>query len=257
MSTASATHASVPSGGSGAPAQPLSFASKHFLLRRLHSLTGIVFGLYLCVHLLVNATLMEGARHDGGLTVFQQQVDQIHRLPFLGIVEWVAIYIPILFHTIYGIYIVVTGQPNLSNYQYGKNAAYVFQRVSAIILVVFMLFHVLSMKGIFGATSWFTFDPQDATTSTVRHFDRSFFITWIFYPIGILAACFHLANGFWTAAITWGLTVSRASQKRWGAVCAGVFIATFSCGMAALVAAGVKTAPGPSNAPVPAAHPQP
>ena len=33
----------------------------HFLIRRLHSLTGIVFGGYIVVHLLVNATLVEGA----------------------------------------------------------------------------------------------------------------------------------------------------------------------------------------------------
>ena len=29
----------------------------HFLLRRLHSLTGLIFGGYLIVHLLVNATI--------------------------------------------------------------------------------------------------------------------------------------------------------------------------------------------------------
>ena len=32
----------------------------HFLLRRLHSLTGIVFGGYLVVHLLINATIAQG-----------------------------------------------------------------------------------------------------------------------------------------------------------------------------------------------------
>ncbi len=209
----------------------------HFLLRRLHSLTGIIFGLYICVHLLVNATLIEGARHDGQPTVFQQQVDKIHSLPFLEAVEWTAIYIPIIYHTIYGLWIVVTGQPNVGSYKYGKNIAYTLQRTSAIILVLFIAFHVLAMKGLLGWISPdLAFDPGKATATTVRHMQTSPWVAYVIYPIGILAACFHLANGFWAAAITWGLTVSRTAQKRWGGVCLLIFLATFGCGMTALFA---------------------
>ena len=70
MSTASATTAhdlTVPEVG----------GRHHFLLRRLHSLTGLIFGGYLVIHLIVNATLAEGGR------IFQMQVDKIHALPFL------------------------------------------------------------------------------------------------------------------------------------------------------------------------------
>jgi hypothetical protein len=43
---------------------------------------------------------------------------------------------------------------------------------------------------------------------------------------------YHWANGLWTAAITWGLTISVAAQRRWGLVCAamGVVLAVFSAG---------------------------
>src|SRR4029078_158998 len=51
---------------------PLIGGKHHFLLRRLHSLTGIVFGGYLVVHLTVNATL---ARFEGGR--YQALVAQI------------------------------------------------------------------------------------------------------------------------------------------------------------------------------------
>ncbi len=241
LSSVKSTHASVPAGGSAAVTFPLAVGSRSFLLRRLHSLTGILFGLYICVHLFVNATLIEGARHDGQPTVFQQQVDQIHRLPLLLAIEWMMIYIPLLYHTFYGIYIVVTGQPNVGNYRYAKNYAYLAQRISAMLLVLFIAFHVLTMKGVFGGP--LTFDPVQATASTVRHFDTSFMVTWVVYPIGILAATFHLANGFWTAAITWGLTVSAAAQKRWGAVCAGLFIATTAAGFAALAGGAFSKMP--------------
>jgi hypothetical protein len=40
----------------------------------------------------------------------------------------------------------------------------------------------------------------------------------------------------WAAAITWGLTISQASQKRWGMICVGLFALTFIAGMVALIA---------------------
>ena len=206
---------------------PLIGGRNHFLIRRLHSLTGIVFGGYLVVHLLVNATIAQGG------VVYQMQVDKIHSLPFLPVIEWTFIYLPILFHTVYGIWITLTGQPNVGHYQYGKNWAYFFQRVSAVVIVLFMFFHVLALKyGLFGTN--LSFEPHRALGTVGRHFDHGLLV-WIVYPIGILASCYHLANGFWAAAITWGLTVSEASQRRWGLVCAGLFVLTFIAGMIALI----------------------
>lgn len=200
----------------------------HFLLRRLHSLTGLVFGGYIIVHLLVNATLAEGTHPD----VFQMQVDKIHSLPFLLGVEFLLIYLPIIYHTLYGIWITLTGQPNVANYPYSKNIFYLLQRISAIIIVFFLLFHVLGMKGLFGPR--FTFSPEHATQSAAYHFQASWTVPYIIYPLGILASCYHLANGFWTAGITWGLTVSKASQRRWGYVCAVIFVMTLIFGALAL-----------------------
>jgi succinate dehydrogenase / fumarate reductase cytochrome b subunit len=203
----------------------------YFLLRRLHSLTGLVFGGYLIVHLLVNATIAQGGHH------YQEQVDKIHSLPFLPLIEWTFIYLPIIFHTIYGIWIIATGQSNISHYPYPRNRAYVAQRISAVIIVLFMLFHVLSLKyGLLGDR--LEFDAHGRAMQTVgMHMNVSFFITWIVYPLGILASCYHLANGIWAAAITWGLTVSAESQKRWGFVCAGLFVVIYVAGMISLIAA--------------------
>jgi succinate dehydrogenase / fumarate reductase cytochrome b subunit len=221
VSTATATDLTVPTLG----------GRHHFLLRRLHSLTGIVFGGYLIIHLLVNATIAQGKN------VYQTQVDKIHDLPFLPVIEWAFIYLPILYHTVYGVWITLTGQPNIDRYRYTKNVFYVLQRGSAVIIVFFMLFHVLALKyGLFGAN--LAFNPHRGALKTVaQHMEASFFNTSFVYPVGILASCYHLANGFWTAAITWGLTVSAGAQKRWGYACAGLFALTLIAGMVALVAA--------------------
>ena len=216
------------------PTVPLLGGRHHFLIRRLHSLTGLIFGGYLVVHLLINATLIEATRHGATMTVFQQQVDKIHGLPFLIFVEWLLIYIPILYHTFYGIYITLTGKPNLGHYPYEKNWFYTLQRISAIVIVLFLAFHVFGMKGLLG--SRLAFSPEYATQSAAYHIQRSWVIPWVIYPLGVLASCYHLANGFWTAAITWGLTISAESQKRWGYACVGLFVFTFGCGMVALYA---------------------
>jgi len=211
-------------------AAPLLSAPAYFLMRRLHSLTGIVFGGYLVVHLIVNATIVQGG------DIFQKQVDKIHSLPFLWAFEWGLIFLPILFHTVYGIWITLTGQPNVNHYPYARNWFYLCQRISAMIIVLFMAFHVLSLKyGLFGPT--LKFNPHDARAAVETHMRAAWWIAWVVYPLGITASCFHLANGFWAAAITWGLTISAAAQRRWGYLCAGLFVVTMVLGFTALVTA--------------------
>jgi succinate dehydrogenase / fumarate reductase, cytochrome b subunit len=214
----------------------------HFLLRRLHSLTGIIFGGYLVVHLIVNATIAQAGQ------VYQIQVNKIHDLPLLWAIEWAFIYLPIIFHTVYGIWITATAQPNPMQYSYTRNWFYTLQRISAIIIVLFMIFHVFSLKyGVFGAS--LTFNPRDASGSVHQHMTAYWWVAWVIYPLGILASCYHLANGFWTAAITWGLTISAGAQKRWGAACAGLFALTLVLGIIALVSS-VRWTPPPPDAPV-------
>ncbi len=216
---------------SASPAVTPSIASgpTYFVLRRLHSLTGLVFGGYIIVHLLVNASLIQGGQ--GAEDMYQVQVNKIHSLPFLLAVEWAFIFLPIIYHTIYGIWIWLNGQMNAANYPYAKNIFYTLQRISAAVIVAFMVVHVLGMRGWLGSA--LAFDHHHATATALGHIRAHWALLYILYPVGILASCYHLANGFWTAAITWGLTISSASQRRWGLVCTGLFVFSFLCGMTA------------------------
>ena len=222
-----------------------AFLKNHaFAIRRLHSLMGILFGGYVVVHLLVNATLLEGARYDGEPTIYQIQVDKIHALPFLEVVEWTVILLPIIYHTVYGFVVIFAGRPNVGSYGYPKNWAYLLQRISAVLLVFFIAFHYLSFKGAFGGTLGqnLTFVPVDApatayseaTQSTVNHMHAGWWVGWVIYPLGILAATFHTANGFWTGGVTWGVTISAKSQRLWFLACTGLFGFMTLCGFLAL-----------------------
>jgi succinate dehydrogenase / fumarate reductase cytochrome b subunit len=213
-------------------ALPLIGGQNHFVLRRLHSLTGIMFGGYLVVHLVVNATLAQRG------SVYQAQVNKIHDLPWLPAIEWAFIFLPIIYHTLYGLWITVTGQWNNTSYPYAKNWFYLFQRLSAIYLIAFIAFHVLSLKyGVFGRS--LGFDPEEAQRTIVRHMHFNPIIAWVVYPLGVLASAYHTGNGFWTAGITWGLTVSEGSQRRWGYVCGVVAVLLFVAGMLSVFAAAM------------------
>jgi len=209
----------------------------YLLIRRLQSLTGIVFGLYLVVHLIVNASI---AQYFGGdehaRYAYQTQVNKIHSLPFLEGIEWTAIFIPFLVHAIYGTWITVTGRPNVSNYPYKKNQFYLMQRVTAVAVLLFALFHVLSLKfGMFGPH--LSFDPEKSLATIRDHMQVAWWVAYIVYPLGILSATFHTANGFWIGAITWGLTISSASQRRWGYLCVGIFLVLTAAAFVSLFAA--------------------
>ncbi len=228
MSTASAASSSSPLRGI-AP----------FLLRRLHSLSGILFGGYVLLHLAVNASLVENYRYDGLPTVYQQQVDKIHSLPFLSAISFGAILLPIIYHTIYGVYILINGKPNVADYGYTRNWLYLLQRISALVLILFIAFHYLAFKGTFNSVlgNEMHFVPSKATESTVLHFQQHWWIGWIVYPIGVIAATFHTANGFYAAGVAWGLTISARAQRRWGGVCVGLFLFATACGLTAVASA--------------------
>src|SRR5215210_4884925 len=115
--------------------------SNTFLLRKLHQLSGIVpLGIFFLVHLYTNSTALNGAEE------FNDHVGGIHEMPYLLFVEIGGIFLPLLFHSIYGVLISSEAKPNVLSYGFARNWFYVFQRVTGIYLFVFLLFHILNFR---------------------------------------------------------------------------------------------------------------
>lgn len=194
------------------------FQRNEFLIRRLHSLSGLVpVGLYMCVHLLTNASLLSGAE------VFQNAVFAIHSIPFLPVVEWAFIFLPILFHAIFGVWIARSGHSNASQYRFTANRRYSLQRITGYVAFLFIVLHVLHLHGWFHAQWWLSFvepigfaqfRPYNAASSLVNAMNSLGFVWPLFYAVGMLCCTFHLANGIWTAGITWGLWLTPRAQTR-------------------------------------------
>ena len=190
----------------------------HFLLRRLHSLSGIVpVGVFVIFHLFTNAQLAVGT--------FQHEVDFIHSLPALLVLE-VSLWGAIGFHAALGlVYTFLGNKPNATRYRYGDNWRYAFQRITGIIALVFIFLHVATLRWGWNIFGWETvFVPDKAVDTTAYALQFAWWVP-VIYVIGALSVIYHWANGLWTAAITWGLTLTVQAQKRWGFVCMALGIA--------------------------------
>ena len=115
---------------------------RYFLLRRLHSLSGIVpLGGFLLFHFFENASARLGP------DAFNETVWKIGQMPYLYAFEVGLLLIPILFHGIFGLLISAQSSPNLKSYPYARNWAYLLQRVSGVVAFAFICFHVVTTRG--------------------------------------------------------------------------------------------------------------
>ena len=194
-----------------------------FLIRRLHSLSGLIpVGAYMVLHLAVNASVVNGA------ATFQNSVLNIHKFgSLLPVLEWTFIFIPILFHAIFGFVIIAGGLPNTHNYPYAANYRYTLQRATGVIAFFFIMLHVFHMHGWIHNESWLhyvvepmgggQFRPYNATSTAGAALQNGVIV--ILYAIGVTACVYHLANGIWTMGITWGVWTSPRAQRRASYVC--------------------------------------
>jgi len=183
--------------------------SNTFLLRKLHQLTGIVpLGIFFLVHMYTNSTAMDGPK------VFNDHVQDIHNIPYLLFIEIFGIFLPLLYHSVYGILISAESKPNVLNYGYGRNWFYLFQRITGIFLFFFLFFHILNFR--------FGLIPGLNLTPVAGNADRAFAIVstefqstaiLIIYILGVTATAWHLAYGFFLFAVDWGILIGEKAQK--------------------------------------------
>ncbi len=238
----------------------------HFLLRRLHSLTGIVpIGMFLIAHLTTNSTIVWGAINtraadplraaDGVVQVgqagerlarqvgtFQHEVAYINDMPFLVLIE-ITLWLSIAFHAVFGVMYARSGRSNTRRYAYQGNWRYTAQRWTGYIGLLFIIYHIGTLR--WGWTflqpnnePWSHAHASSTLAAALRGHEGAWSIGGVFVAIlyftGVTSLIYHFANGVWTAAITWGLTVSEKAQKRWGYVCAGLGFALMGAGWSAL-----------------------
>lgn len=182
----------------------------HFFIRRFHSLLGLLpIGIFLAFHLTLN--ILATSSPDR----YEKVINTMRETPGIIVAEVVLIFLPILFHAIYGLIVVYGGGINTLRYTYFRNWFYVLQRVTGLFTLIFVVYHVFALR-VDGETA-------RATVSALTDFVKSPF-GLVFYVVGVLSAIFHFANGLWAFLITWGITIGPRSQKLSTWACGGVFV---------------------------------
>jgi succinate dehydrogenase / fumarate reductase cytochrome b subunit len=206
--------------------------SRNFILRKLHQLSGIVpLGLFLLEHFYTNSKALTGAGD------FNKAVVDLQSIPYILFVEIGGIFIPLVYHAVYGMVITVEARPNNLAYPYPRNWFYLVQRITGVILFFFITFHVLNFR--FGMV------PGLNTESVAYHADKAFDIVarefhlvpiFIVYLIGITATVWHLANGIWLFLVDWGITIGERAQRLTGYACIAFGVLLLLVGINAAIA---------------------
>lgn len=196
-----------------------------FMLRRLHSLTGIIpVGAFLFEHILVsNSTAISGP------DAYARQVSFLGNLPLVFFLELFGIWLPIAYHALYGFYIWYRGESNTASYPWTGNWMYAMQRWTGGIAFVYIVWHTYTMR----------FTGTDLHENPVASFGKvasEVHNPWLmaFYIIGLIAASWHFAYGVWLFCAKWGIVVGDRAQKRLLALCLALFALLSVVGLASL-----------------------
>jgi len=206
--------------------------SRTFVLRKLHQFSGIVpLGLFLLEHFYTNSKALNGAAS------FNDAVKDLQSIPYILFVEIGGIFIPLIYHAVYGLVITIEARPNNLNYPYPRNWFYLIQRITGLILFLFIAFHVMNFR--FGLV------PGLNTISVAHRPDLAFDIVsrefrmipiFIVYVIGITATVWHLANGIWLFLVDWGIAIGERAQRLTGYACIGFGVLMLLVGLNAAIA---------------------
>ncbi len=208
--------------------EPLRAGQGHsFLWRRLHSLSGIIpVGAFLLEHLISNAFGTNGPQ------AYTKQVTFLTSLPFAFWLEVFGIYIPILYHGIYGVYIWWRGENNVNDYPWTGNWMYTLQRYTGIIVFAYIIYHTWYMR----FTGVHLFDHPDAAFWKVwNEFNTS---PWAFYAyiVGVVTAAWHFGYGIFLFCAKWGIVTGDKGRKKLQWVGVAISLALMGLGIASAFA---------------------
>lgn len=195
-----------------------------FALRRLHSLSGIVpVGAFLIEHFVSNAFATRGP------TAYAKQVELLSSFPFVVGLELFGIWLPILYHALYGFYIWYRGETNVGDYPWTGNWLYTSQRWTGAIAFFYMVWHTWHLR--FTGVHLLS-HPGAAFGKVQMEFQSPWAVA--FYAVGIFCASWHFAYGLWLFAAKWGITPGDNARRRWGYVCLAIALVFVVVGAATM-----------------------
>lgn len=207
----------------------VSISRENFVMHRIHSITGVMpVGYYMVQHLVLNFNSVFGPEKFNGVIEFFESLPK----PALLAIEAGMIWLPLLFHAVYGLFIISRAENNYltTKYKWSQNKMFFLQRASGIVVFFYLIYHSLTTTGakyLSGSAEGVKYDGMAEKLHNP--------VVLTIYVIGILSASYHLGYGLWNFCIRWGITVKEDAQIRVQKLSAVVFVALTLLGWGALV----------------------
>src|SRR6516162_2129319 len=177
--------------------------SGSFVWTRLGSFLSVVpLGVWTVNHLWKNLAAFRGA------DAWERSVTQ-YAHPVAEAATLIVVLVPLLIHTLWGIQRLFTFRPDNIAYSYYDNLKYLLQRLAAVGALLFI-----------GAHLWLALlyprlvQGRPEPFSDIAYEMRFHTPTLVVYLLGTLAVSYHLANGLFGFAWTWGIAEGRRSFRR-------------------------------------------
>ncbi|NBI28852.1 succinate dehydrogenase cytochrome b558 subunit [Chengkuizengella marina] len=186
-----------------------------FYSRKLHSLLGVIpLGFFLLEHLLTNYEAFIAGKEG-----FIEQVIWLNGLPLVLFLEIFGIWLPLLYHGVYGLYIALQAKHNVGNYGYVRNHMFLWQRITGVITLIFVVWHFSDTRL---QVALGNLRHEELATHMYGTLSSPYYFA--LYVIGIVATCFHFSNGMWSFLVSWGITVGPRAQRASAYIWMGVFV---------------------------------
>jgi succinate dehydrogenase / fumarate reductase cytochrome b subunit len=212
-----------------------------YAARKLFELSGFLpVGGFLLEHLYQNFQ----AVGPGGAERFDRVVVELQTNPIIIFLEIGVIALPLLYHAAYGLFVAQMARPNNGAYGTFRNWTYTLQRVTGLVLVAYIAYHVWNTRLLPVVRPDTPLlqqaDGHPLVSSAYMHAylgssHLGLQVLWI-YVVGLTAAVFHFANGVWNLGVHWGLTVGPRAQRISGLACGLLGAALLSLGLTSLLA---------------------
>ena len=207
----------------------LSLTRENYVMHRIHSITGVMpVGYYMVQHLVLNSNSLISPEKFNGVIDFFEGLPK----PFLLALEVGMIWLPLLFHAVYGLFIISRAENNYltTKYKWSQNKMYFLQRASGLVVFFYLIYHSITTTGVKYYSGNAENVKYDAMSEKLHHP-----VVLLIYIVGILGASYHFGYGLWNFCIRWGITVKEDAQQRIQKISALVFVALTLLGWGALV----------------------
>ncbi len=199
---------------------PVVDSRTSYILDKVQSLSGVIpIGAFLAEHFWSNSYALVSVKSYNNVS------SELQLIPWRIFVEAAVLWLPILFHGFYGIYIWWRGKSNVLGHPWMANWLYVLQRWTGVVAFVFIGWHVYTER--------FVGRGMTAYADLQHNMQNPWYAA--FYVIGVTCASFHLGNGLWNFACKWGIAVSVRAQRAAGWFGAAVAVIFTFVGLAIVI----------------------